>query len=135
MKKWFKRLFKILLVLIIVVLVISAFSPFILEAIAASLASFGSVSAAALVTGLVGVPWYVSVGCVLGLAYTIDPETTTEVVNDAGELAGKVADEAGGVIGSAADGLLSKLWPWVLGFGALWLFASGDNNEGAEHAG
>jgi hypothetical protein len=126
-----KRLWKVLLVIIIIAFILIALSPAVAGAVASWLTTAGFPTLAAVVTGIGGLalPWYVAVGAALGLAYLVDPDTTTEIISDLGEVVGEVGGAVGDAVGDVAGGLLKNAWPWILGGVALWFAFTGNDED------
>lgn len=119
----FKKLWKILLFIVIIIFVLwpivgPFLATFAAEAGMTTLASFFTVSAGAL-ANLGGWGYLVSGAIGVGLAYVVDPDTTTEIIEDVGEAAGKVTDAVVGVVGGALSTVTNNIIPWVLGGAAL----------------
>lgn len=128
----FKKLWKIFLVLFIVVLVLL---PYLAPSMATWLLGAGFPTLAGAVTALGTLPFWASAALGIGLAYLVDSETTTEILNDAATAVGVVGAAVGSAVGSAATGLFSGIWPIVLGAGALWFVLSRRNKDKEEEDG
>lgn len=129
----FKKLWKILIVIFIIICI---FFPYIYVALASAVASWSPLLATAITgignaiaAGQIGAWVTGAVG--LGLAYILDPDTTTEVIQAVGNVAAKVVDTAVGVAANAASSVTGKLLPWILGGVALFFVVkkAGDSSK------
>lgn len=123
-----KKLWKFLLVLIILAFAFAF--PAIATAFGELLASIGLTGAPAAITSLLAnAPWWLGAAVGVGLAYVIDPETTTEIITDvanaAGALGSAAASAAADVVGTF---LSSPVGIGLLAFGA-WFFFFRDDKE------
>lgn len=114
-----KKLWKLFLGIALVLFVI--YFPAIVSSIGSWLTSSGFLTAGTTIAGLAGIPWWGAAAIGVGLAYLVDPATTTELISDIGSLAGDVAQVAAEVVGDVAGSVLSNLWPLLLGIGAFLL--------------
>lgn len=114
-----KKLWK--LILVIIIIIIAIYFPVILLYVGEALASAGFAGmAAATIAFAATVPWWVGAVVGLGLAYIVDPDTTSEIIANVGEVVGDVTGAIGGVAGDALTAFLSKVWPLALGGLAAW---------------
>jgi len=113
------KIWKILLVIFIVIVVAILMSPAFAATVANWFIAAGLTTTASLIMtlGLAELPWFVAAGVGIGLGYLIDPDTTTEIINDVATVAGKV----GGAILNAAASAASAVWPWLLLVGGFFL--------------
>lgn len=119
----FKKLWKILLFIVIIIFclwpIVGPFlAAFAMEAGMTTLATFFTASAGALAS-LGGWGYLISGAVGVGLAYVVDPDTTTEIIEDVGEVAGKVANTVVGVVGGALSTATRNIIPWLVGGIAL----------------
>lgn len=125
-----KNFWKIFLV--VMVIVIAFTFPAIVTSIATWAQGAGFAGAVAATTSvLAALPVWAGAVVGLGLAYLLDPETTSEVIGDVGKAAGNVA----AAVGSAVAGGLSSIWGLLAAGGlAWWLWTSGSEkkNEAVE---
>jgi len=123
----FKKIWKIILVILIVLFIAIALSPVVAEAVAVWFTTAGFPILASLVVGLsnLALPWYVAMGAAVGLAYLIDPATTSEIVTDVADVAVKV----GGAVVGALTSVVSSAWPILLLVGAFFLLKGEDGQN------
>lgn len=123
-----KKIWKLLLVVLIVI--IAFYFPVILATMAQWMASVGFAIPAGFVASLATIPWWVGAVVGVGLAYLIDPDTTKEIISDAGEIVKEVgsvvADATSSVVGSF---LSSPLGLVAAGFGLFWLFGRREDDD------
>lgn len=130
----FKKLWKILLVIFIIICIF--FVP-----LAATLGPWlvtngWPLLGAFLETAAATMPWWAGAAVGLGLAYTIDPETTTEIISDLGELAGTVGSAIVGAAATTAGALFGSTPLLLIGGGLLvfWLLKNRREAEESEQA-
>lgn len=120
------KLWKILVVVFIVVCILfPAFAP----AIAGWLTTAGYPLLAGVVTALGALPWWVMGAVGLGLAYTADPATTSEIINDVAELGSNLVTGIVDVVSTGAGALLSNILPIALLFGAFLMLKKKDTDK------
>lgn len=120
------KLWKILVVVFIVVCVLfPAFAP----AIAGWLTTAGYPLLAGAVTALGALPWWVMGAVGLGLAYTVDPATTSEIISDVAELGSNLVTGIVDIASTAGSALLSNILPLALMFGAFMLISKKKKDE------
>jgi len=124
-----KKIWKIILLLIIII--VCVFFPEIIIAIGGYISSLGllTISSTALAAFAASIPWWVGGVVGLGLAYVIDPDTTDQLISGLGDVAATVGGAVGGVIGSTASALLSKLLPFILAAGGVYLLLKSGNGS------
>lgn len=115
------RLWKFLLVIFIVVMI---FFPVLAPAIASWLSTAGFTGLAGVVTAIGTLPWWATAAAGLGLAYALDPSTTTSIISDAGKLAGSVVGAVGSAVGAGVSALSSSILPLLLGGVAIFFLLS-----------
>lgn len=125
----FKKLWKIILVIFIVICIF--FVP-----IAASLGPWlvtngWPLLGAFLKTAAATMPWWAGAAVGLGLAYTIDPDTTTEIIKDLGEVAGTVGGAVVGAVTSTIGAAVGSTPLLLIGLGilAFWWLRSDSDDE------
>lgn len=124
----FKKLWKILLVIFIVICI---FFPFLIPALITALGTAWPATTAFLTSlAAAGIPWYVYGLVGVGIAYAIDPETTSEIIQDTANLAGTIVGAAAGVVSTGASALLSGFGGWLLaGLGVFLLLREGKQGD------
>lgn len=132
-----KKFFKLLLFILIIVVCCICLSP----AFAAACASFFTTAGFPTLASLIltvgeNVAWYVAGAAALGLGYLINPEGTSELVQDIADVASKVGGAVVDVVSGVASGALSAFVssPFgLLAIGAgLWFLFSRDDNDKSE---
>lgn len=124
----FKKLWK--WILLILIIIIAIYFPAILVALSSwTSAVFGVGISGAVLAAAAAAPWWVGAVIGLGLAYLVDPDTTSEIVEDVAGGAKDIIDKVVDVGADALESVTSRLWPWLLGIGAFFLL-SGKRDDG-----
>lgn len=125
----FKKFWKIILVIFIIICIF--FVP-IAAALGPWLVANGwPLLGAFLQTAAATMPWWAGAAVGLGLAYTVDPDTTTEIIEDLGKVAGTVGGAVVGAVTSTVGAALGSTPVLLLGLGilAFYLFRSRSDDD------
>lgn len=114
----FKKLWKILLVILIII--IAFYFPAILtSALTWFTGVTGWAASGTMLAAIASSPWWVGLAAGIGLAYLIDPETTTEVIKDIATAATNTVET---VVGAVAGALTGSGTALLIAGGALLFF-------------